>query len=154
VGAENSSGHPDLHFCHGRRQHELAPGNCAIYPNRRRSHARFRASDMSDDRVTDRAVSRHFGRSDGLGHTGLSELGLDTGHRDDSEPAARNTPAQDPRMGFRHPQVETEGELAVVRRLGIRYAQGYHLAHPATIDGLADTPRRRPTSPRVLHNVS
>jgi EAL domain-containing protein (putative c-di-GMP-specific phosphodiesterase class I) len=50
--------------------------------------------------------------------------------------------------------VETEDELAVVRRLGIRYAQGYHLAHPATIDGLADTPRRRPTSPRVLHNVS
>jgi EAL domain-containing protein (putative c-di-GMP-specific phosphodiesterase class I) len=50
--------------------------------------------------------------------------------------------------------VETEHELAVVRRLGIRYAQGYHLAHPATIDGLADTSRRRPTSPRVLHNIS
>jgi EAL domain-containing protein (putative c-di-GMP-specific phosphodiesterase class I) len=50
--------------------------------------------------------------------------------------------------------VETEDELAVVRRLGIRYAQGYHLAHPATIDSLADTSRRRPTSPRVLHNVS
>jgi len=50
--------------------------------------------------------------------------------------------------------VETEDELAVVRRLGIRYAQGYHLAHPATIDGLADASRRRPTSPRVLHNIS
>jgi len=50
--------------------------------------------------------------------------------------------------------VETEDELAVVRRLGIRYAQGYHLAHPATIDGLADTSRRRPASPRVLHNIS
>jgi glycosyltransferase involved in cell wall biosynthesis len=46
VGAENSSGHPDLHLCHGRRQLELALGNCAIYPNRRRSHARFRASDI------------------------------------------------------------------------------------------------------------
>jgi EAL domain-containing protein (putative c-di-GMP-specific phosphodiesterase class I) len=50
--------------------------------------------------------------------------------------------------------VETEGELAVIRRLGIHYAQGYHLAHPATIDGLADASRRRPTSPRVLHNIS
>jgi hypothetical protein len=46
---------------------------------------------MSDDGVTDRAVSRHFGRSEGLARHGLSELGPDTVHRDEFEPAARNT---------------------------------------------------------------
>jgi hypothetical protein len=38
---------------------------------------------MSDDGVTDRAVSRHFGRSEGLARHGLSELGPDTVHRDE-----------------------------------------------------------------------
>jgi EAL domain-containing protein (putative c-di-GMP-specific phosphodiesterase class I) len=38
--------------------------------------------------------------------------------------------------------VETEDELVVLRQLGLRYAQGYYLARPATLETLAIAQRR------------
>jgi EAL domain-containing protein (putative c-di-GMP-specific phosphodiesterase class I) len=38
--------------------------------------------------------------------------------------------------------VETRGELAALRDLGIRYAQGFHLSRPVAISGLAAAHRR------------
>jgi EAL domain-containing protein (putative c-di-GMP-specific phosphodiesterase class I) len=42
--------------------------------------------------------------------------------------------------------VETEGELEALRRIGIRYGQGFYLGHPGSIDALADvyTRQRKP----------
>src|ERR1019366_2637017 len=50
--------------------------------------------------------------------------------------------------------VETEDELEVLRRLGVRYAQGYHLGHPAAVDALANCRRRQPAVLRALHQTS
>ena len=41
--------------------------------------------------------------------------------------------------------VETEDELDVLRRLGVRHGQGYHLGRPAPLEALADRPRQPPT---------
>jgi EAL domain-containing protein (putative c-di-GMP-specific phosphodiesterase class I) len=41
--------------------------------------------------------------------------------------------------------VESEDELDALRRLGVRYAQGYHLAHPGTVDRVSRW-RREPTA--------
>ena len=49
--------------------------------------------------------------------------------------------------------VETADELAVLRRLGLRYAQGYQLARPTTLDALGFG-QHRPRSRRTLHKVS
>jgi EAL domain-containing protein (putative c-di-GMP-specific phosphodiesterase class I) len=49
--------------------------------------------------------------------------------------------------------VETEDELDVLRRLGVRFGQGYHLGHPSTLDVLVracserTTPRRAQAAP-------
>jgi EAL domain-containing protein (putative c-di-GMP-specific phosphodiesterase class I) len=40
--------------------------------------------------------------------------------------------------------VETEYELDVLRRLGVRHGQGYHLGRPAPLEALADRPRQPP----------
>jgi EAL domain-containing protein (putative c-di-GMP-specific phosphodiesterase class I) len=50
--------------------------------------------------------------------------------------------------------VETKDELEVLRRLGVRYAQGYHLGHPSALDALANRRRRPPASLRALHQTS
>jgi EAL domain-containing protein (putative c-di-GMP-specific phosphodiesterase class I) len=50
--------------------------------------------------------------------------------------------------------VETKDELEVLRCLGVRYAQGYHLGHPSTLDALANRRRRPPASLRALHQTS
>ena len=50
--------------------------------------------------------------------------------------------------------VETKDELEVLRRLGVRYAQGYHLGHPSALDALANRRRQPPASLRALHQTS
>jgi EAL domain-containing protein (putative c-di-GMP-specific phosphodiesterase class I) len=42
--------------------------------------------------------------------------------------------------------VETEEELEVLRHLGVRYAQGYHLGQPAALTARASRRRRRPAT--------
>lgn len=49
--------------------------------------------------------------------------------------------------------VETEEELKVLRRLGVRYAQGYHLGHPAALNAPANRHRQPPTPLRALHKT-
>jgi EAL domain-containing protein (putative c-di-GMP-specific phosphodiesterase class I) len=41
-------------------------------------------------------------------------------------------------------EIETEYELDVLRRLGVRHGQGYHLGRPAPLEALADRPRQLP----------
>jgi len=43
--------------------------------------------------------------------------------------------------------VESEDELDVLLRLGVRYAQGYHLGHPGPLDALTTRARRSNTLP-------
>ena len=51
--------------------------------------------------------------------------------------------------------VETEDELEVLRRLGVRYAQGYHLGRPAPLHALANRDHPKRVKPlRALRHVS
>jgi EAL domain-containing protein (putative c-di-GMP-specific phosphodiesterase class I) len=50
--------------------------------------------------------------------------------------------------------VETKDELEVVRRLGVRYAQGHYLGHPSALDALANCPRRPLAALRALQQTS
>jgi EAL domain-containing protein (putative c-di-GMP-specific phosphodiesterase class I) len=50
--------------------------------------------------------------------------------------------------------VETEDELEVLRRLGVRHAQGYHLARPGSLEALANGPWQQPTPVRALRKTS
>jgi EAL domain len=50
--------------------------------------------------------------------------------------------------------VETKDEVEVVRRLGVRYAQGYYLGHPSALDALANCRRRPFAALRALHQTS
>lgn len=49
--------------------------------------------------------------------------------------------------------IETEAELDVLRRLGVRNAQGYHLGRPAPLEASAD-PARRTSGGRALYPTS
>jgi EAL domain-containing protein (putative c-di-GMP-specific phosphodiesterase class I) len=50
--------------------------------------------------------------------------------------------------------VETEDELEVLRRLGVRYAQGYNLGQPSALDALANPRRQPPVTLGELHQIS
>lgn len=50
--------------------------------------------------------------------------------------------------------VETEDELEVLRRIGVRYAQGYHLGHPAAPDAIENRRRLARPAVRALHGRS
>jgi EAL domain-containing protein (putative c-di-GMP-specific phosphodiesterase class I) len=50
--------------------------------------------------------------------------------------------------------VETKDEFEVVRRLGVRYAQGHYLGHPSALDALANCPRRPLAALRALQQTS
>jgi hypothetical protein len=80
----------DLRFCSGGGHVVMAFPNCAIHPNRASFTRSVPRPNMSDDQARERAVSRHSRSSDGQARHGMSELGTDRGHRDDSDHVARN----------------------------------------------------------------